>query len=143
MADGRVNASDDVITSLSARVSELSKRVALLQSEVESANRRIAIYEDYDAQVQEALSSALRAAHQIRERAETAAEQILEQAREQRRMLLTEIERLRDERDTLQDDIATQRRSSIGAVGAAPAPLSSEAAAHELRAVANEALKGI
>ena len=40
MDSGRVNGSDDVIATLSSRVSELSKRVALLQSELESAQKR-------------------------------------------------------------------------------------------------------
>lgn len=141
MAEGRLNASDDIIATLSGRVSELSKRVALLQAELESSTKRLAIYEEHDSTIQDALSGALRAAYQIRERAETTAGQILEQAREERRMLLNEIARLRDERDQLQDEIATQRRSSISAV--APRPLSSDAATQELRAVASEALKGL
>jgi len=141
LGEGRLNAADDVIGTLSARVTELSKRVALLEAELQSAEKRIEIYEDHDSQIQEALSGALKAAYQIRHRAETAAEQILEQAREQRRMILSEIERLQDERDRLQDEIATGRRSSIAAV--TTQPLSSDSAASELRAVASEALKGL
>lgn len=133
--------SNDVIATLSARVSELSKRVALLQAELEAAQKRAAIYEEHDSTIQEAVSGALRAAYTIRERAETTAAQILEQAREERRMLLKEIERLREERDALQEEIATRRRSGIAAV--APRPLSSDAAAAELRAVASEALRGL
>jgi len=141
LGEGRLNAADDVIGTLSARVTELSKRVALLEAELQSAEKRIEIYEDHDSQIQEALSGALKAAYQIRHRAETAAEQILEQAREQRRMILSEIERLQDERDRLQDEIATGRRSSIAAV--TTHPLSSDSATSELRAVASEALKGL
>lgn len=133
--------SNDVIATLSARVSELSKRVALLQAELEAAQKRAAIYEEHDSTIQEAVSGALRAAYTIRERAETTAAQILEQAREERRMLLKEIERLREERDALQEEIATRRRSGITAV--APRPLSSDEAATELRAVASEALRGL
>lgn len=136
-----MSASDDVIATLSSRVSELSKRVATLESELESAQKRIAIYEEHDATIQDALSGALKAAYTIRERSETTAAQILEQAREERRVLLKEIERLRDERDSLQNDIADQRRSGIQAV--APRPLTSDIAASELRAVASEALRGL
>ena len=132
---------EDIIATLSGRVSELSKRVAMLQAELDSATRRIALYEEHDSTIQDALSGALRAAYQIRERAETTAEQILEQAREERRMLLKEIERLREERDSLQDDIAAQRRSGISAVAARP--LTSDTVASELRSVASEALKGL
>lgn len=132
---------EDIIATLSGRVSELSKRVALLQAELESATKRVAIYEEHDSTIQEALSGALRAAYQIRERAETTAEQILDQAREERRMLLKEIERLREERDSVQDEIATQRRSGIGPV--ASRSLTSDSVASELRSVASEALKGL
>ncbi|TMA25692.1 MAG: hypothetical protein E6J87_22600, partial [Deltaproteobacteria bacterium] len=141
LGEGRLNAADDVIGTLSARVTELSKRVALLEAELQSAEKRIEIYEDHDSQIQDALSGALKAAYQIRQRAETAAEQILEQAREQRRMILSEIERLQDERDRRQDEIASGRRGGIAAVPSRP--LSSDSAASELRAVASEALKGL
>lgn len=136
-----MSASDDVIATLSSRVSELSKRVALLETELESAQKRIAIYEEHDQTIQDALSGALKAAYTIRERSETTAAQILEQAREERRVLLKEIERLRDERDQLQNEIADQRRSGIAAVS--PRPLTSDSAAQELRAVASEALRGL
>ena len=62
------------------------------------------------------MAGTLRAAHQIRARAEAAAQQILEQAREERKLLLKEIDRLRDERDGLVDEIASTR----GARPAAP-----------------------
>lgn len=136
-----MNGSDDVIATLSSRVSELSKRVALLQAELEAAQKRVAVYEEHDATIQDAISGALRAAYTIRERAETTAGQILEQAREERRLLLKEIERLREERDSLENEIATHRRSGIAAV--APRPLSTDSAAAELRAVASEALRGL
>ncbi len=141
MADGRVSSADDIIATLSARVSDLGKRVAVLQAELESAQRRIAVYEEHDSTIQDALSGALRAAYQIRERAETTAAQILEQAREQRRLLLTEIERLRDERDQLENEIAERRRGGIAAV--APRPITTDAAASEIRQLASEALRGL
>lgn len=136
-----MSASDDVIATLSSRVSELSKRVAMLEAELDAAQKRLAIYEEHDDTIQDALSGALKAAYTIRERADTTAAQILEQAREERRVLLKEIERLRDERDQLQNEIAEQRRSGIAAV--APRPLTSDSAAQELRAVASEALRGL
>lgn len=136
-----MNGSDDVIATLSARVSELSRRVAILQAELEAAQKRVGIYEEHDATIQDAISGALRAAYTIRERAETTAGQILEQAREERRLLLKEIDRLREEREALENEIATHRRSGIAAV--APRPLSTDAAAAELRAVASEALRGL
>src|SRR5262249_9655731 len=116
LAEGRVSAADDIIGTLSARVTELSKRVALLEAELKSAEQRLSIYEEHDDSIQDAITASLKAAYQIRQRAEVAAEQVLEQAREQRRMILSEIERLQDERDRLQEEIASSRRSSISAV---------------------------
>ena len=141
MPEGRLSASDDVISTLSERVNELSKRVALLQAELDSAQGRLAVYEDYDATLQQALSGALRAAHEVRSRAETTAAQILEQAREERRILLKEIERLRDERDQLQEEIAERRRGAIAPL--APARGIADSGVGELRSVATEALRGI
>ncbi len=72
LAEGRVNSSNDIVTALSLRVAELSKRVTQLQADLDAAQRRVAIIEEYDATAQEALASALRAAYEIRERAEGA-----------------------------------------------------------------------
>ena len=55
-------AADDMIGSLATRVRELSLRVAQLEGELEAARRRVAVYEDFDEQVQDSLSAALRAA---------------------------------------------------------------------------------
>jgi hypothetical protein len=63
---------DDMIGSLATRVRELSLRVAQLEGDLEAARRRIAVYEDFDLEVQDSLSAALRAANQIRERASAA-----------------------------------------------------------------------
>jgi len=63
-----LGASGDIIGALSDRVSELTKRVGSLESELDSARKRVAVYEEFDATVRDALSGALRAAHQIRAR---------------------------------------------------------------------------
>ncbi|MEP6694321.1 MAG: hypothetical protein ABJB39_06740, partial [Chloroflexota bacterium] len=135
-----MNSSNDIVAALSARVAELAKRVTQLQADLEVAQRRAAIYEEYDATAQEALASALRAAYDIRERAETTASQILEQAREERRMLLKEIERLREDHDQLQDDIARLRRGALAPLGR---PVAADASAPDLRAAASDALRGL
>jgi hypothetical protein len=112
------------------------------------------VYDEFDSTVQEAMNGALRAAYQIRERAETTANQILEQAREERRLLLKEVERLREERDALVDEVARARRGGIAAVAPrsggpgvaseASAPTASElVSASELRALATEALRSM
>ena len=144
----RLSASGDVIDALSDRVGELTKRVASLEAELDAARKRVAVYEEFDATVREALAGALRAAHQIRDRAERAAEGILEQARQERRLLLNEIERLREERDRLGEEIATARRGGISALRGpqraveTPAQAASESGP-ELRTAAAEALRSV
>src|SRR5205814_1144024 len=55
-----LGASGDVIGALSDRVSELTKRVGSLESELDAARKRVAVYEEFDATVRDALSGALR-----------------------------------------------------------------------------------
>src|SRR5258708_8464545 len=90
-----------MIGSLAARVRELSVRAAPLEGDLEAARRRIAVYEDFDSQVQDSLSAALRAANQIRERARVTAEAIAQEARALQPAQAQELAALRVERDTL------------------------------------------
>src|SRR5438874_2385560 len=144
-----LGASGDVIGALSDRVSELTKRVGSLESELDAARKRVAVYEEFDATVRDALSGALRAAHDIRARAENAAQQILEQARDERKMLIKEIERLREERDGLVDEIASNRRSGFSALRgprretAAVPEKAPEETSPDSRALAADALRGV
>src|SRR5205814_2128627 len=106
-----------MIGSLATRVRELSLRVAQREGELEAARRRVAVYEEFDTQVQDSLSAALRAANQIRERAKVTAEAIAEEARAQRPQLAAELDAMRIERDALRRAIADA--SSSGAPRAA------------------------
>jgi hypothetical protein len=132
-------AADDVIGSLAARVRELSLRVAQLEGELEAAKRAIAVFEDFDAQVQDSLSAALRAANQIRERARVTAEALAQEARAQQPANATELEAMRVERDTLRRviDDASSGLPSRSSVPVASVPLS------EMRSAATEALRGV
>jgi DivIVA protein len=132
-------AADDMIGSLAARVRELSLRVAQLEGDLEAARRRVAVYEEFDTQVQDSLSAALRAANQIRERARVSAEAIAEEARAQRPQLAAELDAMRIERDALRRAIA-DASSSVAPRAAAPVatfPVS------EMRTAATEALRGV
>jgi len=132
-------AADDMIGSLAARVRELSLRVAQLEGELEAARRRVAVYEDFDEQVQDSLSAALRAANQIRERARVTAEAIAEEARAQRPELAGELDAMRIERDALRRAL-TEAVPSGAPRSAAPVatfPMS------EMRTAAAEALRGV
>lgn len=133
-------AADDMIGSLATRVRELSLRVAQLEGELEAARRRVAVYEDFDTQVQDSLSAALRAANQIRERARVSAEAIAEEARAQRPASAADLDAMRIERDAL-------RRTIEGAILTSPSRTSAPAVAvfpvSEMRTAAAEALRGV
>jgi len=129
-----------MIGSLAARVRELSLRVAQLEGELEAARRRIAVYEDFDAQVQDSLSAALRAANQIRERAHVTAEALAQEARAQRPGTATELDAVRLERDALRRVIDDASASAPSRAAAAPAPAFPMS---EMRVAATEALRGV
>ncbi len=132
---------DDMIGSLATQVRALSLRVAELEGQLEAARKRIGVYEDFDAQVQDSLSAALRAANQIRERARVSAEAITQEARARRPSETQELDAIRIERDALRRAIETAStvapsRSSAHAVPQV-FPMS------EMRTAATEALRGV
>ena len=133
-------AADDMIGSLAARVRELSLRVAQLEGELEAARRRVAVYEDFDAQVQDSLSAALRAANQIRERAHVTAQALAEEARAQRPGTVTELDATRLERDALRRAIED---ASANAPSRATEPTAPAFPMSEMRVAATEALRGV
>jgi hypothetical protein len=134
-------AADDMIGSLATRVRELSLRVAQLEGELEAARRRVAVYEDFDAQVQDSLSAALRASNQIRERARVTAEAIAEEARAQRPAAVAELDAMRIERDALRR--AIEDASSSVTPRAAASPMVTSFPMSEMRLAAADALRGV
>jgi hypothetical protein len=130
---------DGVIGSLATRVRELSLRVAHLEGELEAARRRIAVYEDFDTQVQDQLSAALRAANQIRERARLSAEAMAAEVRTQPQPDPAELDAMRIERDALRHVI--EEASSTPSLRAAAAPTTVPMS--EMRSAATEALRGV
>jgi F0F1-type ATP synthase membrane subunit b/b' len=132
-------AADDVIGSLATRVRELSLRVAQLEGELEAARKAIGVFEDFDAQMQDSLSAALRAANQIRERARVTAEALATEARSQQPANATELEAMRIERDVLRRVIDASS-SSVPSRTTAPAP---SIPMSEMRTAATEALRGV
>ncbi|MDP9319931.1 MAG: hypothetical protein M3P16_02410 [Chloroflexota bacterium] len=130
---------DGVIGSLATRVRELSLRVAHLEGELEAARRRIAVYEDFDTQVQDQLSAALRAANQIRERARLSAEAMAAEVRTQPQPDPAELDAMRIERDTLRHVI--EEASSTPSLRATAAPATVPMS--EMRTAATEALRGV
>ena len=132
---------EDLIGSLAKQVRELSLRVAELEGRLEAARKRIAVYEDFDAQVQDSLSAALRAAHQIRERARVNAEAIAQEARAQRPSDTQELDAVRIERDALRRAIESAS-TVVPSRSSAPA-LTQVFQMSEMRTAATEALRGV
>src|SRR5260221_14678146 len=112
-----------MIGSLAVQVRQLSLRVAELEGLLEAARKRIGVYEDFDTQVQDSLSAALRAANQIRERARVSAEAMTQEARATRPTSTQELDAVRTERDALRRAIE-QASSSVPSrsAGSAAAP---------------------
>ena len=137
---------DDLIGALTSRVRELSLRVATLESELDAAQRRVRVYEEFDQTVQDALASALRSAFDIRERAEHTASAIVDDARAQRTALLDELAQLRAEREGVQREVAEARlaRDAVQRAPAAAPPVPDPPVSmSEMRLAASEALRGV
>ena len=138
---------DDLIGALTSRVRELSLRVATLESELDAAQRRVRVYEEFDGTVQDALASALRSAFEIRERAEHTASAIVDDAKSQRAAIVGELEQLRAERERVQREVADARLTRDAVHHAPPAaatpPSAPQISMSEMRLAASEALRGV
>ena len=130
-----------MIGSLATQVRELSLRVADLEGQLEAARKRIGVYEDFDAQVQDSLSAALRAANQIRERARVTAEAITQEARARRPSDTQELDAMRIERDALRRAIETASTVTPSRSSAPTVPQVFPMS--EMRTAATEALRGV
>ena len=130
-----------MIGSLATRVRELSLRVADLEGQLEASRKRVSVYEDFDNQVQDSLSSALRAANQIRERAKVTAEAIAQEARALRHADTRELDALKVERDALRRAIDAASMSIASRLTPASGPVVFPMS--EMRTAATEALRGV
>lgn len=101
--DPRPRADEDLLDVLSRRVRQLSVELADAQGELETARKRVAVYETFDESVQGAMTAALRAAYDISVRAEQQAATLLVDARAERDQLLAEIARLERQRQALEE----------------------------------------
>lgn len=113
--DPRPRADEDLLDVLSRRVRQLSVELADAQGELETARKRVAVYETFDESVQGAMTAALRAAYDISVRAEQKASTLLVDARAERDQLLAEIARLERQRQALDEQpppLAGSPRSS-------------------------------
>jgi hypothetical protein len=103
-------------------VLELETQLASIQADLDREQHRLTSYSDFEPQLNEAAANAYRKADAIRSRAQAEANALLQRAVNERKMLLTEVDRLRQERDELQDEIASLHRGGLAAVPAAVKP---------------------
>ena len=138
MADGeatRPPSGADLLDSLTRRIHQLSAQLADAHGELTAARKRVEVYETFDETIQGAVTAALRAAYEIRTRAEQSAATLVTEASAERDRVLTEIAKLDRERQTL---AAARRPAGPGT----PATAEDEHLA-DLRARAADALSGL
>src|SRR5205823_1649841 len=104
---------EDILPALTRRIAQLEADVASMQADLESEQARLATYSEADPTLSGALSDGYRSADAIGRRARTDADQVLKRAVDERRTLAREIQRLRDERESLQDEIASLHRGEM------------------------------
>ena len=110
----------DTLPSLTQRVRELEARLSSMQADLDAERSRLRAYVELDPDVNDGAVDASRSADAIRSRARDEANEILERATDQRRVLLREMDRLRAEHDELLEEIASVR--GVGSTPAAFAP---------------------
>lgn len=140
MADGddpRPSTDEDLLDVLSRRARELSLQLAAARGELETARKRVEVYESFDESIQGAVSAALRAAYDIRVRAEQMASTLVADARTEREHVLAEIARLWRERQAI-DGSPMRAAGSPRSSGAAQDPRLAD-----LRTRARDALAGL
>lgn len=104
MADGEATrplSGADLVESLTRRIHQLSAQLADAHGELTVARKRVEVYETFDETIQGAVASALRAAYDIRTRAEESAATLVTEAGAERDRILAEIAKLDRERQAL------------------------------------------
>lgn len=106
-------AADDIVGALTHHVAELEEQLAAMQADLEAEQSRLATYTESDRLLNDAAADGYRKADAILQRARAEANETLSGAVDERRMLLKEVERLREEREDLRDEIASFGRGGI------------------------------
>jgi chromosome segregation ATPase len=109
-------AAGDIIPALTRRVADLEGRLLSMQAELDATMRRIAVHAESDRSLNDARAERYRSADEIARRARAEADQILERAADQRRMLTGDVQRLREEKDALREEITSLHGDDLSAV---------------------------
>src|SRR5438477_219784 len=139
----------DILPALTRRAADLEAELAATQIDLEAEQRRLATYAESDPALNEAVADGYRNADTIVRRALHEADAVLRRAIDERRMLVNEVGRLREERAELEDEIASLRRGELVAVqqptdAEAPASFDLQTAVmEEMRALLLEIVRGV
>jgi cell division septum initiation protein DivIVA len=109
-------AADDMIPALTRRVAYLEGRLVSMQTDLDAARRSVAVHAESEPSVSDARADRYRRADEIVRRARAEADQILERAADERRMLTSEVTRLHEEKEALRDEITSLRGNELSAV---------------------------
>lgn len=91
----------DPVESLTRRIHQLSAQLAAVQGQLGAVRKRAEVYETFDTAIQGAVTAALRAAYEIRTRADQSAATLVNDAGAERDRIFSEIAKLDRERQTL------------------------------------------
>ena len=106
-----------MIPALTRRVAYLEGRLVSMQADLDAARRGIAVRAESDPSLNDARADRYRRADEIGRRARAEADQILERAADERRVLTSEVQRLHEEKEALRDEIASLRGGELSALG--------------------------
>jgi len=87
-----------------------------MQADLDATLRRIAVHAESDPSVNDARAERYRSADEIARRARAEADQILERAADERRVLTSEVQRLHGEKEALRDEITSLQGDDLSAV---------------------------
>ncbi len=112
-------AANDILPALTRRIAELEEELASAQADLAAEQRRLATYAESDRSLDQAAAGGYRSADTVLRHAGAEADEVLSSAVHERRLLVSEVQRLRKERDELQDEVESLRRGELRAVSQA------------------------
>jgi chromosome segregation ATPase len=109
-------AADGIIPGLTRRVAYLEGQLVTMQADLDAARSRIAVAAESDRSLSDARADRYRRADEIGRRARGEADEILERAADERRMLMNEVRRLHADREALRDEISSLHGDDLSTV---------------------------
>ncbi len=112
-------AANDILPALTRRIVELEEELVSLHADLAAEQRRLATYAESDRSLDHAVADGYRSADTVLRRAGAEADEVLSSAAHERRLLVSEVQHLRQERDELRDEVESLRGGELSAVSPA------------------------